>query len=58
MQIFFNLLFLIFSTFLFIRCVAYGIFEINQNYNKNGGISFIIFCFISILFSNIVIWFN
>ena len=56
MYIFFNIFFLLFSIILSARTIAYGIYEIRQNKNKAGGISFIIFCLITIIFCNIAIW--
>ncbi len=56
MYIFFNIFFLFFSIILGARTIAYGIYEIRQNKNKAGGISFIVFCLITIIFCNIAIW--
>ncbi len=56
MYIFFNIFFLLFSIILSTRTIAYGIYEIKQNKNKAGGISFIIFCLLTIIFCNIAIW--
>lgn len=56
MYIFFNIFFLLFSIILSTRTIAYGIYEIRQNKNKAGGISFIIFCLLTIIFCNIAIW--
>lgn len=36
MTVFFNILLLIFSIFMIIRSIAYGIYEINENNNKVG----------------------
>ncbi len=56
MYLLFNFFFLIFSLILGVRNVAYGLYEIKQNKNKAGGISFIVFCLITIIFCNITIW--
>ena len=56
MYLLFNIFFLVFSIILGIRTIAYGIYEIKQNKNKAGGISFILFCLITIIFCNITVW--
>ena len=56
MNLFFNLLFLVFSVFVGIRAIAYGVYEIRQNGNKIGGVSFILFCLAAVLFCNLVVW--
>ena len=56
MDLVFNLLFLVFSVFVGIRSFAYGVYEVMQNGNKVGGLAFIVFCLVTILFCNVVIW--
>ncbi len=58
MNVFFYILFLVFTVFIIIRCIAYGLYEINQNQNKKGGIAFIVFSVCVVLFSNIAILFS
>ncbi len=53
---FFKILFLLFSIFVLIKTIFYGIYEINTEQNKIGGISVICFCTIVLIFSNIVIF--
>ncbi len=56
MRLLFNFVFILFSIMLGIRTIAYGIYEIKQNKNKAGGIGFILFCLIVIIFCNIAVW--
>ncbi len=53
---FFKILFLLFSIFVLIKTIFYGIYEINTEQNKIGGISVIFFCVVVIIFSNVVIF--
>ncbi len=55
MILLFNILFLLFSLFIISRFIAYGLYEINNNKNKSGAISYIIFSILSVIFCNIVI---
>lgn len=55
---FFKILFLLFSIFVLIKTIFYGIYEINTEQNKIGGISVICFCVVVLIFSNVVIFFK
>lgn len=52
-----NIFLSIISMFAFIKTISYGLFELQKNNNKNGGILVIVVAIIGILFSNISIWF-
>lgn len=52
-----NIFLSIITVFCFIKTLSYGIFELNKNNNKSGGILVIVIAIIGILFSNIVLWF-
>lgn len=56
MRIFFNLVFLSFTIYIFVKTVAYGLYEIRQEKNKSGGIAVICFNCAAIIFGNIVMW--
>lgn len=56
MNIFFNLVFFVFSIFILIKSIAYGLYEIKQEKNKFGGISVICFNFLVIILGNIIMW--
>lgn len=51
-------LFLIFTIYILINSISYGIYEIKKENNKTGGASVIIFTIFSVIFSNIMIWQN
>lgn len=55
---FYHILFLIFTIYVLIRCIAYGLYEINEQENKFGGRLVILFSIFSVIFSNIIIWNN
>lgn len=55
--LYFFLLFL-FSIFVFIESLSYGLNEIKVEKNKIGGIAFIIFSLFCIVFSNLVVFFK
>ena len=54
----YHILFLIFSIYVLIRSVAYGLYEINDQKNKFGGNIVILFTIFSVIFSNIIVWQN
>ena len=49
-------LFFIFTIYVLINSISYGIYEIKKENNKTGGISVIILTIASVVFSNIMIW--
>ena len=52
--IFINFIFFIFTLIIFIKTIGYAMYEIKAENNLYGGIAIIVFCFISIIFYNIV----
>ena len=57
-SLFYHLLFLIFSLYILIQSVSYGMYEINEQNNKFGGRIVILFTIFSVIFSNIIVWQN
>ena len=57
-SLFYHLLFLIFSLYILIQSVSYGLYEINEQKNKFGGRIVILFTIFSVVFSNIIVWQN
>jgi len=58
LSLFYHLIFLIFSVYVLIRSIAYGLYEINKQENKFGGNLVILFTIFSVIFSNIIVWQN
>ena len=58
LSFFYHLLFLIFSVYLLIQTISYGLYEINEQKNNFGGRIVILFSIFSIVFSNIIVWQN
>lgn len=56
--IFYHILFLAFTIYVLIYSVSYGIYEIKQEKNSFGGYFVIAFTFLSVIFSNIMVWQN
>lgn len=54
----YNVVFLIITFYIFLRTIAYGIYELKEKNNKTGGICVIAFSLFSIVFSNIMMWTN
>lgn len=52
----YHILFSLFTIYVFVESVSYGIFEIKSQNNKLGGISVITFSIFCILIGNIVAW--
>lgn len=55
---FYHILFLIFTSYVLIKSVSYGLYEINEQKNKLGGRIVILFTIFSVIFSNIIVWLN
>ena len=55
---FYHVVFLIFTIYVLIRSVAYGLYEINEQKNRFGGRLVILFTIFSVIFSNIIVWQN
>ena len=58
LSFFYHVVFLIFTIYVLIRSVAYGLYEINEQENKFGGRLVIFFTIFSVVFSNIIVWQN
>lgn len=58
LRLFYHVLFLIFTIYVLIQSVSYGLYEINEQKNKLGGRIVIIFTIFSVVFSNIIVWQN
>ncbi len=54
----YHVLFLIFTIYVLIRSISYGLYEIQQEGNKFGGELVIVFSVFSVVFSNIIVWQN
>lgn len=52
---FYHILFLIFTIYVLIKSVSYGLYEINEEKNKVGGRIVILFTIFSVIFSNIIV---
>ena len=44
------------NIFIFIKVLAYGLYEIKQENNKFGGIAVISFSCFVVIFANVVLW--
>ena len=58
MSLLFDIIFLIFTLYILLRCIAYGIYEIKEENNKLGGILFIITGIVAVIFSNVLMFIN
>ena len=58
LNLFYHLLFLIFTAYVLSRSISYGLYEIKQEENQFGGTLVIIFSVFSVIFSNIIVWQN
>lgn len=56
LNLFYHLLFLVFSVYVLIQSISYGLYEINEQKNNFGGSFVILFSIFSIVFSNLIIW--
>ncbi|MFR2534586.1 MAG: hypothetical protein ACLS95_05085 [Clostridia bacterium] len=54
----YHILFLLFTIYVLIHTISYGIYEIKEENNKTGGYFVISFTVFTIIFSNIVVWLN
>lgn len=57
-KLFYLIVLIMFSVFVLIKTISYGLYEIKKENNKIGGICFIVFSIFCILFSNIIIIMN
>lgn len=58
LSLFYHILFLIFTIYVLIQSISYGLYEINEQKNKSGGTIVILFTIFSVVFSNIIVWQN
>ena len=58
MSLIYDIIFSIFSLFILLRCIAYGIYEFKEENNKYGGILFIGTGIVAVIFSNILMFIN
>lgn len=56
--LFYHVLFLVFTIYVLIQSISYGLYEINEQENKLGGRIVILFTIFSVIFSNIIVWQN
>lgn len=56
LSLFYHLLFLVFSVYVLIQSISYGLYEINEQKNNFGGKIVVLFSIFSIIFSNIIVW--
>ena len=52
----YNLFFLLVTLYIMIKSIFYGIYEINNNSNKSGGVTVIIVSILVVIFSNIMMF--
>lgn len=54
----YHIIFFILSIFVFLRCVAYGLYEWKEIKNRSGGATVILFAIFVTVFSNVMVWIN
>lgn len=57
-NLFYHILFLLFTIYVLIQSVSYSLYEIKHEENKLGGSIVILFSIFSVVFSNIMVWQN
>lgn len=55
-KLIYPMVFSLFSIYVLLKTIYYGIYEIKQENNKSGGIVVITFSTLVIIFSNIMFW--
>lgn len=58
LSLFYHILFLVFTFYVLIQSISYGLYEINEQKNKSGGRIVILFTIFCVLVSNIIVWQN
>ena len=58
MNLIYHFTFIVVSLFILIKTIFYGIYEINSENNKSGGIDVICFSILIVVFSNIIVFFR
>lgn len=56
MKFIYYAVFLFVSLYILLKSIGYGIYEINEEKNKSGGICVISFSTLVVTFTNIVLW--
>ena len=55
---FYHILFLVFTIYVLVYSISYGLYEIKQEKNTFGGGLMVAFTIFSVVFSNIMVWKN
>ncbi len=58
MNFLFHLIFIIITIFILLKTIFYGLYEINTENNKSGGITVIVFSILAVAFTNIIVFFR
>ena len=58
MNFLYHFIFIAITIFILIKTIFYGIYEINTENNKSGGIAVICFSILVVVFSNIIVFFR
>ena len=55
MNLLYHFLFIVITIYVLIKTIFYGLYEINTQENKSGGIAVIFFSILVIIFANIIV---
>ena len=58
MNFLYHFIFIAITIFILIKTIFYGIYEINTENNKSGGIAVICFSILVVVFANIIVFFR
>lgn len=58
MKLFFHFSFIVISVFILVKTIFYGVYEINTEKNKPGGIAVILFSIFTTVLANIIMFFR
>ncbi len=58
MNFLYHFIFIAVTIFILIKTIFYGIYEINTENNKSGGIAVICFSILGVVFANIIVFFR
>lgn len=56
MSLLYHIVFVIITIFILLKIIFYGLYEINTQNNKSGGIAIICFSILVIVFTNIIVF--
>lgn len=56
MSLLYHIVFVIITIFILLKIIFYGLYEINTQNNKSGGIAIICFSILVIIFTNIIVF--